>query len=89
MTTARVLLSVAGGASKAFARALDSAHRPFGLINYLGSCAGARIIPPRRMTQMLDRVITALQQHLRREPEAALRRGMHYPTTWDRSSPTT
>ena len=33
-------------ASKAFARLLDSARRPFDLINYLGSCAGARIIPP-------------------------------------------
>jgi hypothetical protein len=41
------------GASKAFARLLDSARRPFDLINYLGSCAGARIIPPRRMPGML------------------------------------
>jgi DinB superfamily len=71
------------GASKAFARLLDSAHQPFDVINYLGSCAGARIIPPRRMTQLLDRVIAALQRHLEREPDSALRRGMHYPTTWD------
>jgi hypothetical protein len=71
------------GASKAFARLLDSAHKPFGLINYLGSCAGARIIPPRCMPGMLDRVIAALQRHLEREPDSALRRGMHYPTTWD------
>ena len=71
------------GASKAFASLLDSAHKPFDLINYLGSCAGARIIPPRRMPRTLDRVIAALQRHLEREPEPALRRGMHYPTTWD------
>ncbi len=70
-------------ASKAFARLLDSARRPFDLINYLGSCAGARIIPPRRMSQLLDHVIAALQQRLQRESDFALRRGMHYPTTWD------
>jgi SAM-dependent methyltransferase len=70
-------------ASKAFAQILDATHRPFHLINYLGSCVGARVIPPRRMIEMLDRVIAALQQRLQREPEAALRRGMHYPTTWD------
>jgi len=71
------------GASKSFARLLDAAHKPFDLINYLGSCAGARIIPPRRMPGMLDRVIRALERHLEREPESALHRGMHYPTTWD------
>jgi ubiquinone/menaquinone biosynthesis C-methylase UbiE len=71
------------GASKAFARLLDAAHKPFDLINYLGSCAGARIIPPRRMPRTLDRVIAALQGHLDRAPDSALRRGMHYPTTWD------
>jgi DinB family protein len=71
------------GASKAFARLLDSARTPFHLINYLGSCVGAQIIPPRRMTGMLDHVIAVLQQHLQRETGSALRRGMHYPTTWD------
>ncbi len=79
----RVFGRLPDAASRAFASLLDSAHRPFDLINYLGSCAGARVIPPRRMIRMLDRVIAALQQHLRREPEAALRRGMHYPTSWD------
>jgi DinB superfamily len=79
----RVFGLLPDGASKAFARLLDSARKPFDLINYLGSCAGARIIPPRRMPGMLDRVIAALQRHLGREPDSALRRGMHYPTTWD------
>jgi hypothetical protein len=79
----RVFGVLPDGASKAFARVLDSARRPFHLINYLGSCGGARIIPPRRMTQMLDGVIAVLQQHLQRETGSALRRGMHYPTTWD------
>jgi hypothetical protein len=79
----RVFGVLPDGASKIFARILDAAHRPFHLINYLGSCAGGRIIPPRRMTGMLDRVIAALGQRLRRESEAALRRGMHCPTAWD------
>jgi DinB superfamily len=70
-------------ASKAFARLLDSARRPFDLINYLGSCAGARIIPPSRMAPVLDHVIAALDKHLQRETDSALRHGMHYPTTWD------
>jgi hypothetical protein len=70
-------------ASKAFARLLDSARRPFDLINYLGPCAGARIIPPSCLTQVLDRTIAALQQHMKRETDPALSRGMHYPATWD------
>ena len=76
-------------ASRAFAGLLDSARTPFHLINYLGSCAGARIIPPARMAGLLDRVTAALQRRLQQEPDTALGRGMHYPTTWDRCSPST
>ena len=35
------------------------------------------------MPAVLDHVIAALQRHLERETETALRRGMHYPATWD------
>ncbi len=35
------------------------------------------------MTQMLDRVIAALSRHLQQETGSSLRRGMHYPATWD------
>jgi hypothetical protein len=70
-------------ASKAFAWLLNTARRPFHLINYLGSCAGARIIPPARMPGMLDRITAALQGRLQREADAALDRGMRYPTSWD------
>ncbi len=70
-------------ASEVFARLLDAARGPFHLINYLGSCVGARIITPRRMPGTLDRVIASLQRRLRRETPAALRRGMSFPTTWD------
>jgi hypothetical protein len=79
----RVFGLLPDGASKTFARLLDSAHKPFDLVNYLGSCVGTRIIPPRHMPGTLDRVIAALQRHLERAPDSALRRGMHYPTTWD------
>jgi DinB family protein len=70
-------------ASQAFARTLDAAHTPFHLVNYLGSRAGARIVPASRMPVMLDHVIGVLQRHLRRETGAALDRGMYYPTSWD------
>ena len=80
---ARIFGLLPGSASSAFARLLNSARRPFHLINYLGSRAGARLIPPGRMPPVLDHVITALQQHLDRETETTLRRGMHYPATWD------
>jgi len=89
LVLARVFGLLPDRASKAFARLLDSARRPFDLINYLGSCAGARIIPPSRMAPALDHVIAALDKHLQRETDSALRHGMHYPTTWTRSSPAT
>lgn len=79
----RVFGLLPDAASKAYARLLDSARRSFDLINYLGSCAGARILRPRRMSRMLDHVIAVLQDRLRRETETALGRGMHYPVTWD------
>jgi hypothetical protein len=79
----RIFGRLPDGASKAFAQLLDAAHRPFHLINYLGSCAGARIIPYSHMRDRFDRVITALERSLGTEHEAALRRGMFYPPTWD------
>lgn len=69
--------------SMVFARLLDAGRKPFHLINYAGSCIGARIIPGSRMSSTLDRVIAALQRRVASEPEADLRRGMHYPTSWD------
>ena len=79
----RVFGMLPDAASRAFARLLDSAWRPFHLINYLGSCAGARIIPPSRLAGMLDKVTARLARRLDAEPDSALRRGMHYPATWD------
>jgi hypothetical protein len=80
---ARIFSRLPYTASRVHARVLDSARRPFHLINYLGSRAGARLIPPGRMPLVLDHVIAALQRHLERETETTLRRGMSYPVTWN------
>lgn len=83
LVLARIFGRLPDGASAAFARLLDAARTPFHLVNYAGSCVGARIIPCSRMGSTLDRVIAGLERRLEREPDAALRRGMHYPTSWD------
>jgi hypothetical protein len=80
---ARLLGRLPRLASAALAWLLNSARKPFHLINYLGSCAGARIIPLARMPGMLDRVAAGLQSRLQQEIDGDLGRGMHYPTTWD------
>jgi hypothetical protein len=80
---ARTLGRLPDGASASFARLLDAARTPFDVINYAGSCLGARIIPGSRMEDKLDSVVAALGRRLEREPDSALRRGMHYPTSWD------
>jgi len=71
------------GASRVFARMLDVATGLFHWINYLGSCAGARMFPRRRLAARMDRVTMALERRLRAETSARLRSGMHYPVRWD------
>lgn len=83
LVLARIFGRLPGGASTAFARLLDTARTPFNLINYAGSCLGARVIPASHMGARFDRVVAALERHLEREPDSALRRGMYYPTSWD------
>lgn len=70
-------------ASQAFAQLLDTARTPFDVVNYWGSRVGARVIPGSRMGPKFDRVIATLERSLDREPNSVLRRGMHYPTSWD------
>lgn len=70
-------------ASKAFARLLDAGRGPFNLINYGGSCAGAVVFNAGRMDRRFDLVAAGLRRRLERTPEAALRRGMHFPVSWD------
>jgi DinB superfamily len=69
--------------SRGFARLLDSATRPFDLINYYGSCLAATVYNRRRMAAKLNRTIDSLERSLRRQPPHAFRRGMHYRVHWD------
>ena len=70
-------------ASRVFAGLLDEVTGPFHWVNYVGSCAGARVFPWRRMAGKLDRVTMALERRLRAETSARLRSGMPYPVRWD------
>lgn len=86
----RVLIVLAGvfarlpaAASQVFARLLDAVTGPFHWINYMGSCAGARVFPVRRMAGKMDQVTMALEQRLRAETSARLCIKMYYPERWD------
>jgi hypothetical protein len=68
---------------RAFAGLLDSARRPFHVVNYWGSCAAALVFDHTRMGRLCDRTIASLQRSLRREAETSLQRGMSFPTSWD------
>ena len=79
----RVFSRLPDPVSRIFANILDSATKPFHLINYYGSCSAALVYNRRRMGAKLDRVIGSLQRKLARENEADFARGMHYPPRWD------
>jgi hypothetical protein len=49
-------------ASRGYAGLLNAATGPFDWVNYLGSCAGARAVPRRRLAGKLDRVTLALER---------------------------
>jgi hypothetical protein len=68
---------------KGFAALLDSTRRPFHLVNYWGSCVGARVFDAGRMGRLGDRVVAALCRSLSRRSERSLGRGMPFPTSWD------
>jgi hypothetical protein len=69
--------------SRAYARVLDAGTRPFDVVNYWGSRAAATVYDRRRMAAKLDRVIDSLHARLHATSDAALARGMHFPTRWD------
>jgi hypothetical protein len=79
----RVVSRLPAPVGREWAALLNSARRPFHVINYWGSVAAARVFNHVRMGRLADRTIAALQWHLEREPEASLRRGMPFPTSWD------
>jgi len=66
-----------------FARVLDATWRPFHMVNYWGSVVGAVVFNHDRMGRKFDRVTAAVGRQVAAEPEANLRRGMHFPPRWD------
>jgi hypothetical protein len=62
---------------------LNSATKPFHVVNYLGSWGGGIVLTRRRMHVIMDHSIKALQHHLAAETEMALQRHMHFPLGWD------
>jgi hypothetical protein len=82
-TLVRVFDRLPDGASRAYARLLNRATKPFDAVNYLGSRLGGTTLSTHRMEIMFDRVIAKLHRRLDAETEASLARGMHYPTRWD------
>jgi len=83
LALARMFARLPVGASRVFAGLLDEGTGPFHWVNYVGSCAGARVFPRRRMVAKLDQVTMALERKLRAETDARLRSGMRYPVRWD------
>jgi len=71
------------GVSRAHARLLNSANRPFHVINYWGSRGGAIVFRGARLGRVMDRVIAFLKRHVQEESDAALARHMHFPIRWD------
>jgi hypothetical protein len=83
MNLVRVFGRLPDGASRAFARLLNGVAGPFDAVNFLGSWAGGTTLGRRGQTALFARVIAALHRRLDAETDAALARGMHYPTRWD------
>jgi hypothetical protein len=69
--------------SRRFAGLLDSAARPFHLVNYYGSCTAASVYNRDRMEAKLDQVIDALERAIDHTPDIVFRRAMHVPIRWD------
>ena len=69
--------------SALFARVLNSASRPFHVINYLGSCGGGLVFRGPRLARQFDRTVASLHRHLDAETDEALARAMSFPVDWD------
>jgi hypothetical protein len=66
-----------------FSGVLDTATRPFHVVNYLGGCGGAMVFRDRRLMAQVDRTIAALHRQLDKETDTSLALRMHFPTGWD------
>jgi hypothetical protein len=79
----RVFGALPPWAGRAFAAVLDAVHRPFHLVNDLGSRAGASVVRGARLVRWFDATVDVLHRRLDGETEEALHRRMAFPTTWD------
>ena len=79
----RVMGRLPDGVSRVFAGALNAVTGPFHVVNYLGGCAGARVLRGGRLTRRLDRSVAGLHRNLDLDDDGALGRGMHFPVGWD------
>jgi hypothetical protein len=61
---------------------LNALHRPFHVINYLGS-SGGQLLSPRHMAALMETTMTAIQRRLSSETAGCLGLAMHFPTRWD------
>ncbi|MCE5289914.1 MAG: DinB family protein [Nocardiaceae bacterium] len=69
--------------SRGYAWLLNATTPVFHHVNYVGSRFASRVFNRKRMGAKMDRVIDSLQRSLAKETDAALDRGMHFPTRWD------
>jgi len=79
----RILGRLPPGVSRSYARMLNSATRPFHVINYYGTCLAASFYDRSRMGAKMDRTIASLQRSIVNVRDDALSRGMFFPTRWD------
>ena len=78
-----VLARLPNGVSRAWAKVLNAATRPFHAVNYLGPCVAVRVVHGPRLIRLMDRVIAGLHRRLDEQSVASLRRSMHFPVDWD------
>lgn len=71
------------GASRAFAASLNSATRPFHVVNYLSALPGGALLSTRAMGRLMHTTIEGLRGGLARESEHTLTLAMHFPVGWD------
>ena len=82
-TLVRLFGRLPAGASRAYARLLNSVTVPFDAVNFAGSWLAGTVLSRRLMHVLCDRTIAALHRRLDRETDTDLGRGMHYPVRWD------
>ncbi|HVK24531.1 MAG TPA: DinB family protein [Actinokineospora sp.] len=83
LTLAWLLSHLPASLSRAFARLLNVATRPFDAMNYWAARLAGNILTLQRMGRMFDCITAVLHRMLDSTRDSELARGMHYPTKWD------